>query len=508
MDVRGDSIGLYTFSSAPLLAIEGHAVVTIGARTIVADFARYDLRANRLVASGHVGVRNGTRAFQADAYALDLESGQAIVLRLAPEPTSLAVVDDNIAAAQEQPPDLSTFRMVEVGGVKPFLRTRHASVSPNATVRLTPAYVPTGPGPELPLPSYLYTIAQTNFSQSALPAAIFDQPYPLSGTANSLLAGHLRYDSQNGATVAVDEHLVSSNTAYAVVSIIPLRGKRVDLNAFTQLTRGVTESLTATRLYGPFQTNFASSNLQWTSPSSRTTLVATQFGSSNRFDVTLSTLDHFVAPFFTYKLQVGYGYDHNPGALPFANAFRISTYGYVASPNFVLPLGIAASGKYEYSLAAYDFPHEVTNGTLTATMSRRVDRNLSFFGQVSFAQTANRYRDNSARLLGLPDPTLPFTTPDGTAYPGYFAYVGLNTYRTYLLQTTLRPRGGENSVQLSLTHTRDFPQFHGLGRPPLYATLAVTQRLGSTLRVDIARSYAFGWGGQYFSPQYSLSISP
>ena len=44
--------------------------------------------------------------------------------------------------------------------------------------------------------------------------------------------------------------------------------------------------------------------------------------------------------------------------------------------------------------------------------------------------------------------------------------------------------------------------------PIWYATLAVTQRLGSTLRVDLSRSYAFGWGGRYFSPQYGLSLSP
>jgi hypothetical protein len=75
------------------------------------------------------------------------------------------------------------------------------------------------------------------------------------------------------------------------------------------------------------------------------------------------------------------------------------------------------------------------------------------------------------------------------------------------LQTTWRPHGGENSVQAFLTHTRDFPQYHGYGRAPLFATLDVTQRLGSTLRVDLARSYAFGWNRQYLT-QWSLGISP
>jgi hypothetical protein len=509
IDLRAESIGLYPLGDgSALLAADGHVVVRAGERTIAADAVRFDLRKNRLVASGNVNVTRGARAFGGAAYALDLVSGKATLLQLDPLPKTSSLRDDDLAGAVEGPAPPATFAALDLTASRPYMRTHHAIVTQNANVRLTPAEISTGPGPYFVTPTYLYTFAPTNFSQSSLPAATFDQPYPLVGTANSLTSGHLRYDTSNGPTLAFDERLVQGNTAYAVASILPLRGKRIDLNAFSQIAPGVTQSIGGYHQYGLYNNNFAQYNAQWTSPSSRLGFAAQQFNSSNSAGFTLSTLDHFIAPLLTYKLQIGYAYDHSPGQVPFNNDFRITTYGYVASPNVRAPLGIDASLKYEYSIVTYDFPHEVTNGTATLTLSRRLNRSLSFVGFIAVQETANRYRDNATQLLFLPDPTQPYFAPDGTPYPGFFAYAGLSTYRTYSLQTTWRPRGGENSAQLYLTRSNDFPQFHGFGRPPYYATLDVTQRLGNTFRLDLARSYAFGWNGQHFIPQYSISISP
>jgi len=508
VDLRADEIGLYPFADgATILAATGHVAVIAGGRTVTADGARYDLKANTLVAAGDVRVTSAKGTFGASAYALDLKTGTARLISLDATPATLTLRDGD-AGPVEEPAPAATFALNDVSTGKPFLRTRHAIVTPNTNVRLTPAEVPTGPGPYIPVPSYLYTFAPTNFSQSALPGATFDQPYPLFGTANSLVAGHIRYDNLNGATLGFDEHLVDGNRAYAVASILPLRGKTVNLNAFQQLATGLTQTLGAYHQYGAYTANYANYALQWTSPSSRTAFSAYQFNGANSASLVLGTLDHFVAPLFTYKLQIGYGYDHFPGQIPFNNDFRISTYGYLASPNVRLPLGIDTSLKYEYSITKYDFPHELTNGAATLTLSRRLNRSLSFLGQIQFQQLANHYRDNAALYLGLPNPAQPYSAPDGTPYPGYFAYAGINTYRMYSLQTTWRPRGGENALQLYLYHYDDFPQFHGLGRPPYFATLDVAQRLGSTLRLELARSYEFGWGGTHFVPQYSLSISP
>ncbi len=509
VDLRADRIGLFIYGDGTtVLDATGHAVTQAGARTIAAERIRYDLKTNTLVASGAVAVSDGTHQLAAAAYALDLRTGEARLIELDPLPRTLALRDDDPASAVEAAAPPVTFAVLDLGESKPFLRTRHAVITPSVNVRLTPAEVPTGPGPYLPTPSYLYTFAPTNFSQSALPAASFDQPYPLFGTANALAAGHFRYDRQTGATIGFDEHLVEGDRAYAVASILPLRGKEINLNAFEQLRPGLTQSLNATRYYGIVNANFLQYQFQWTSPSSRATLSSALFGASNTTTLTLSSLEHAIPRFLTYRAQLSYGYDHFPGLLPFANAFRIGADAYVASPKVTLPLGIDASAKYEYAITTYDFPHEVTVGTASLTFSRRVNRSLAFLGTASLQQSANRYRVDAARFLGLPNPNQPYYAPDGTPYPGFFAYAGINTYRTYSLQTTWQPAGRENSLQLYLTHTHDFPQFHGYGRAPNYATFAITERLGTTLRLSLARSYAFGWSGQYLVPGYSLSISP
>ncbi len=509
VEVRGDALALYPFGDGTtLLAADGHVVLRASHRTIRADALRYDLATNRVVAAGHVIVARDARPpLEGAAYALDLVAGTATLLRLGAQPQTLALSDDDLARAVERPADASTFAIADLSGERPYIRGKRASIAPNANVRMSPAAFSTGAGPPFETPTYLYTFARTNFSVSSLPYATFDQPYPLFGTANSLTSAHVRYDSQNGESAGFDERLVHGNDAYAVASLLPIRADRFDLSAFQQIKRGFTQNLSGFHEYGPFRNNSLAYQLQWTSPSSRTTLAATEYDESNHLTLTVSTLDHFLAPFFTYRLQAGYGYEHTPHVQPFSNAFDISAGGYVATPTVRGPLGIGTSLRYNYTLTSYDFPHEVTNGALTFTFSHVANRSLSFLGTVAFQQTADRYRDNAGIYLGLPDPSEPFYAPDGTPYPGYFAYAGLNTLRTYSLQTTWRPRGGENSLQLYLTHARDFPQFHGLGRPPLYATLDVTERLGSTLRVDLARSYAFGWDQRYFS-QWSVGISP
>jgi hypothetical protein len=508
IEVRGDALALYPFSDGTtLLAANGHVRVNAGPRSIQADAVRFDLNANRLVAAGHVVVSSaGEPPLHAAAYALDLARDTATYLSLEPMPTVLTL--RGTLPAREGPPDPATFAVADLSQARPYVRARRASIEPNANVRLSPSTFSTGAGPPFTTPNYLYTFARTNFSQTSLPGATFDQPYPLFGTANSLTSLHLRYDTVEGAGAGIDERLVDGNRAYASASILPLHTQQFALNTFEQLRRGVTQSLDGFYDYGPNHDVYTNYALQWTNPSSRLSFSAYQFDSTNHAGLTLGSIDHFVAPLFTYKVQVGYGYDHVPGELPFANAYSLSTYGYVASPTLHGPFGIGTSVRYDYSLQQYDFPHEVTSGTASLILSRAVNRSLSFFGTVTVNQTADRYRDDAGRYLGLPDPSVPYYAPDGTPYPGFFAYAGLNTYRTQSLQTTWRPRGGENSLQLFVTHTDDFPQFHGYGRPPLYLTLDVTERLGSTLRVDLARSYSFGWNRQYLSPQWQIGISP
>jgi hypothetical protein len=361
VDVRADAVALYPFyAGTTLLDAHGHVVVRAGTRTLTADAVRYDLNANRLVAAGHVRVASPdpTAGFDAVACAIDFARGTTAYERLDPEPATFAFRGTSASAAVEGPADAATFAVADVSGGAPYVRGRHAYVVPGANVRFSPAIFSTGAGPPAQIPTFLYTFARTNFSQNSLPGASFDQPFPLFGTAASLTQGHLRYDPVNDGSIALDERLVQGNTAYASASWIPLRGQRADIDAFSQLRRGVTQTFSGFYLYGPQHDEYGTYTVQWTSPSTRTIFNVNQFDTSNHASLTLSSIDHFIPPLATYRVQASYDYDHEPGALPFANAFSIATYGYAASPSVKLPLAVAATLRYDFNLQQYDFPHQ------------------------------------------------------------------------------------------------------------------------------------------------------
>ncbi len=507
VDVRGDDVAFYPYSNAMLVTATGHALVRAGETVIAADAVQYDVGRGRLTAAGNVEVRRGAIHTTGDAYALDFATMTASVLRVSPQPATYAVAANATEAAQPATPD--TFAHLDLDGQRPYIRSRHAIVVPGASVRMSPAEFPTGAGPAVGLPTFLYTLVQNqNLAQTAGPGASFDQPYNLFGSTNSLTAAHLRYETQNGLTAAVDNRIVDRDRAYVVTSLLPLRGRRADLLAFQQLRPGVQQTLRASHVYGASNVNVLSYRLQATGRAETTTLDTSLYGTSNSVELALSTLSHDVGHYFTYQLRGGYGYDHGLGGFPNPNAFRTFASGYVASPSATI-LRTDLAAQYNYALTSYDFPHEVTSGTLALTAGRDLARGVRAYANVAFGQFDNRYRDDAVarRALGLPSSAYPLIVPDGTPYLGYFAYAGLTTTRTYQITTTFRGRG-ENRVQVSLVHTHDFPQFDGFGRPPLTAAIDVTRRIAPTIRLDVGRAYTFGWAGRYLSPQYTFGISP
>ncbi|HMD02261.1 MAG TPA: hypothetical protein VKG44_04780 [Candidatus Baltobacteraceae bacterium] len=509
LDVRADSVNFYLFSGGTLLAADGNVTIHAGARTIQADAARLDLRKNRLLASGNVRVSGRGSALAGEAYALDLPSGGALLLRTDPLPATLRLQGDDLRTAVETAPPAGTFDALDLGETRPYIHSRHAVVTPNANVRLSPADFPSSSGASLPLPTFLYTLASNqNFGQTAAPGATLDQPYTLFGTANSMTQAHLRYDGQNGVTAGIDERLVAGNNAYLVASFLPFRDQRVDINAFQQIRPGLTQSLNADHIFGQYPSDYARYQLQWSAREVRTTFAASQYNGAQTLDLVLSTYDHWIPHVLEYKVSLDYGEDRNFGALPYSRAFRIGPSAYVQTPDARLPYSFLASARYDYSLTSFDYPHELTTGTLTFNFSRNpLGSPLKFNGSASFQQIDNRYRNDAAQYLWLPNPNQPYYAPDGTFWPGFFAYNGLSTLRTYTAQATYQQRG-DNQLQLTAWYTDDFPQFHGYGRPPLSANLNLTRRLGPTLKINLGRTYYFGWNKEYLSPQWTFGLSP
>jgi hypothetical protein len=235
--------------------------------------------------------------------------------------------------------------------------------------------------------------------------------------------------------------------------------------------------------------------------------VFNEFNSSQSSDLTLSTNEHTIPHLFTYHAYVDYGYDHNIGSLPFTNAYRLTEGAHLSTPDVRLPFGVTAGAWYDYALTTYDYARELTNSTLQFTASRSMLRpRLTIVATAAFSQNDNRYRNDAPLYLGLPAQNLPYRAPDGTLWPGYFAYAGLTTLRTYSLATTYQFRG-DDQFALALVRADDFPQYHGYGRPPLTATAAVSKRVNQHLKVNLGRSYSFGWNQQYLAPQWTFSLS-
>lgn len=279
--------------------------------------------------------------------------------------------------------------------------------------------------------------------------------------------------------------------------------------AYQQLRPGLQQTLGATHTFANYPATLFSYRLQGTGRFSIASLSANQYNTTNGVELGLSTIPHDVGRYFSYQVHSAYGYDHDLFGYPYANDYHRSLGGYVIPPGVTLA-GTNLSARYDYNLTAYDYPHQSSTGTLTLSGGRRFPRGVGLYASAAFAQNANRYRDaaTAARALQLPDRNRPYFSPDGTPFPGYFAFAGLNTYRTYQLQTTFSGRSNEDRTQLTLTHTRDFPQSFGYGRAPLTAGIDFTRRLTRTIRVEIGRSYTFGWSGRYLSPQYTFAISP
>lgn len=511
LDVRADAIGFFPYANATLMTAEGHVRVRAGRRLVTADSVRLDLAANRLVATGNVTVAGVNDTLYVRAYALDLARGTAELIRFDPIPRTFAVADDVLATAREGPAPADTFGATDLTGQRPYIRSKHAVVQTNSSVRMTPAEFPTAAGRSALLPTFVYTYAYNqNFAQQALPSTTLDYPYTLFGTPNSLSALHARYGQYDGIELGFDEHLVDGNREYLAASVLPFRGRRIDLLGFQQIGRGLSHqfsgSFAKNVLYGSYSVQQIGREF-----SLRATTFA--FNATNSEDLTLSTLQHTIPHLFGYQASLGYGYDHNAGQSPFAGDFRKDLNVSLNSPSARLPHGVSASANYTYGLTKYDIPRLFTRSVVTLSLSspqvvlaRNGSRRLSFYGQTQFENDQSRFRSDARRFLFLPDPGQPYLAPDGTPYPGFFAYDGLSTLRTYSLQSTFQ---GPNdfTFQLTVSHYHDFPQFHGYGRPPLTASATMTARLTSTLKATISRGYTFGILGQRYS-QYTFALSP
>jgi hypothetical protein len=501
VDVRADAIAFYP--GRGLLAADGSVRVRAGGRTIEADGLRFDLSSNRLLFGGHVRIAGSTPQTYS-AYHVELATGEAYALSLDPEPASVHVAPDGEASAEVAPEGV--YDVVDVSGERPYIRSRHATVTPNVNVRFLPADFTTGTRLVARSPMYLYTFGtNAGFGSNALPGTTFDQPYGLFGTEHTLIAAHFRYDSRVGADIGFDDHLVDNEQRYAVASYLPLHSKRFDLQSFRQLAPTLIEQVGGYAYPGNASASYA---LQKSGSIANERLAIVQTNGRLSTDLGLTSNTRYIGSIIGYRLTTGFGFDRDAQMTPFPQGFRTTVGGSLLSPYGLHgPFHSDLSANFDVSSTSYDYGHQTSTQTSTLTLIGHPRAQFSIQTSAQIQQANNRYAWDAAEFLGLPDPTQPYTAPDGSPYPGYFAYQGLSTYRTYSTTLTFTPHSPFR-IDLQLTHAHDFPQFGGFGRPPFSTTLTLQAPLGARLLMVYGRSYNFGWGGQYLLPQYTFSLTP
>lgn len=486
--VAASELGFYAQS----MSIVARGAVTVDAPegNGSADAAFLDLRRNRLVLAGnaHLG------SYAGDAIAVDLDDHSVATLHL----------EDGAPSGDFAFPDVDPREV--------FIRSRRATIVERANVRFVPAAFPSSAG-AVPVPSYLYTFAEgSGFSAQSLPGASFDQPYGIAGTPSSLLAAHLRYEQGAGGVVAIDHHLVDGDRSYLVTSVDGpfAAGRTLGISGYRRLGARYTTSLDGAASRGFYAVHVGQS-AAFGLAGARLDASAFSGGGGNA-ELSVRSPDRPLFLGLTYRLRADLGIDVQRGGVLPQLADRAS-YGtlwhhgvdlFVATPQWRGPLGTSVSATFDVARTWYAFPlqHEALTGTVAA--SRRFGT-ITLSGLYSQSNDLRRYFG----LQGLfyPAPVVPLVAPDGTPWPGFAAFTGASTARLaqFDVQFVTSPT---TTYRVTLSHTNDFPQFHGFGRPVDEVRLGARFRLTPNIGVDVARAYDFAWGGTRWQPTWQFSILP
>lgn len=481
------------FYAGPL-AIIAHGNVTIAASGFGrggADAAYVDMRKNRIVLAGHahLGTHSG------DALEVDAETGTVDVLS----------VEDGATDGDFTFPDLNPRDV--------FIRSRHVAIVAHANARFTPASFPSSAG-AVPVPSYLYTYSEgAGFAAQSLPGAAFDQPYGLLGSPSSLLAAHVRYVTGTGPDLAIDQHLVDGNRSYLVSSLdSPTSATRsLGINGYRQLGRRYTTEIDGTGNAYAYDLH-TSQTAAFGRAGARidTTLFS---GGGATSDLTVRSPDRPLPLGLTYRLQGDLGVQYQRGGvlaqLPDATQYTTLWHKgldlFIATPQFRMPLRTSLGMTFDSGETSYAYPHSHGTFSGTGTLTRRLGTTVTLTG--IYAQSEDLESFGPVQGLFYP-PLLPtLIAPDGTPWPGYAAFTGATTQRLAQLgfQLVTSPA---TTYRMTYSHTDDFPQFHGFGRPIDSVGLDVRFRLAPNIGIDVGRAYSFDWGGQRWAPQWSFAILP
>jgi len=423
------------FADRGLLIADGGVSVRSSALQIDATRAVYDLRANRLVASGDVSLNDGGTRTSATGYVYEFAHGTG---RIAP------------GASVPQLPSIDALAIAQQVELSPGVSLTFS----NAQVRAGSAFVPSA--------SYTYDIpppAAKDFGYSPVPSAALEWPVMISSGRNAYAFARMRYDRYNGGPgTGVEAHYAASGRGYlALAQTLDVDGGRLDFAAYQRMNDALSQSFTGSLLAGARALRYAV-----TSSTRRgfTSLSFAQFNGQRSDDLLVSGNERSLGRIGSSRLQIVAGHDVHPGDWPVRQDFRMTPSVHFDTATIALARA-TFSASFDLGETLYDYGRATLSSGAAVWSTVPVNRRLQFNGGMNFSHEA---------------PPFP------------------STYRTYTAGVAWHAGDAFNLVS-SLTYAHDFAQSFGAGRPQFSAALDVRIRRKSGRGVEIGTILPFGGVG-------------
>ncbi|MGH7707410.1 MAG: hypothetical protein ACREM8_04625 [Vulcanimicrobiaceae bacterium] len=524
------------------------------------DYFAMNLRLNRYVLAGNVVAQTPAGELKGAAFSEYLDQHRIYFIPVTSEPDRWTFLGDDFAhplRGREMPGDAFDLPGNDLGAA--YVKSNKALIVPHQSVRFTPAQLSVQ-GVFVPLPDYFYLFSENpNFAENSLSGAEFDGPFPFAGGEHSLSTAHLRYDQFNGLYLAFEQHWVS-NHSYIVTSINPLTRpqKQYNLIGFDRLSpvlqvHGFVQESTFQHGFSQPLTAGGVANLQLTLGLRHSFLQLTgdQFYESLLADpapinglkyygdpshnfvpdhpsdafLTWTGVDHRLGyiPLY-FRVRSGYGFAHNGitpeqriGASSIPTIFEHFAGITLYSPSFRINRDkhhrdTFLNFVFDKQRTWFSLPHFIDAQTSTASISKQFSPKFSAFVDYSISNIGDFW--GAQQSLVYPQlAAAPVSPLNGQSYPDYLGFHGFATTRSLVEGITFAPSPNlSGSIQMRENHDFPVPIPEPTSRPqigvaPLQATADVRIRLNNNLLIDLSRSYYFGFGSQYFSPQFNFLLS-
>lgn len=465
LHVSAQSVQFY----ADRFVIEARGGVTVreDGATLRGDVFSMDCKLNRFVLAGHVRIEQAHTTLRGAAAAQFFDYGRTYFISLDGGADRWTFEGNDFTQpvkGRRMPGD--AFAFADTAGAKVFASGSAVTIGTREFVRF-----------DAPVPQIITFSDNPHLQQNSLSGADLDGTWNFAGNGTSLSALHARYDSQNHAYLAFEQHL-SDARGYAVFSVNPLTRSPRQYNVIAA------QQLTPSLQLRVFEQDIAGSlndTMSLTQALKHSSLQLTHAPGIETFDVRTFTNRVGSLPLFA---SVSYGLAYGVGG---------ETHW---QPQATLDLH---SPSIKVGDASLDAAVADTIGTpfarASATLSRSFGRHLTAYGGYEFEH------GGWSRL-----------------------YTGPQLYRTALANLTYTNGSNVSAWILARKHADipdpasgvfPLPPPDALGRPVLYPyageppydlTGDVRLRLNAHTSIDVQRTYFFNFQGRGFGSGFAIQL--